>query len=127
MTNYQELAEAIKGDVAEILNGTPFNLVQDEIFKAVSLRICQTAAKDSGLEGRGVFMPFETIGVIEENVLKAFRESLVYAFECGRCNKEILNSSDTYWSCAGHIMDHKIRSIFAKVFVNPIKKGSELK
>ena len=43
MPDYQELAEAIKGDVAEILNGVPFVWVQDKIFAAVDLRFKKAA------------------------------------------------------------------------------------
>ena len=43
MPDYQELAEAIKGDVDEILNGVPFVWVQDKIFAAVDLRFKKAA------------------------------------------------------------------------------------
>jgi len=47
MTDYQELAEAIKGDVAAVLNGTPFSRVHDEIFRAISFWIAVAEKRDS--------------------------------------------------------------------------------
>lgn len=122
MPDYQELADAIKGDVVAILNSTPFNMVQDEISNAIFLRVGQAAAKGNKApvtEGKDSEIYIKQMGIAFD-MKELLRRCYYVAFGRG-VNNGYLHKEDMCWERDKHSFEDIILEITSKLTATPCK------